>query len=386
MSNINFCISKKKSGDICNKPGKYHINNKFYCGIHYKKVNKEITNNDSEIIKEDNVIENNEIIKEDNVIENNEIIKEDNVIENNEIIKEDNEIIKEDNDEDEELTYIKQIIEKTVNFKIIRLIKEYNIGDLYSTSNPEYCIKLLYHQKNNSQILKLQRDLLFWEHMILFKHFNNHNNVIKLYDNGDSYYNIKDDKYYITILILYKCEDTLINRFNRFNCKFTDDIIKNYGKQLVKAMKELHSKGYVYINFDMNNFMFKNNDSNDLLCTNFTLCKKYINLQCFHIEQTTQKYNNINNNFSSIYCNSSKTSDRISDIQSIGYILLYLYHNDLPWYNKKNSNNVLKLKKNITDTNLFINSPKYIQDFIIESYNYKYSDKPYYENFITLLY
>jgi len=353
MASHNLCISKKKSGDICNKPGKFNIDDNYYCGIHFKKISKKDNNLNEVTNSEKNI----NVIKVDNIIDN-------------------------------EFIYIKNIIESKINFKINNCINNNTLGDYYlvtnTDSNKQYIMKLLYHKKNNSQILKRYRDLLFWEYMILSKHFTNNSNVVKLYDIKASYLSINDEIYYIVLLIMEYYSDSLNDRINRLKI-FNENQIKSYGIQLINTIKELHNKGYIYINFNLNNLIFKNTNTEIIIYNNFQLCEKYIDIKGIHIEQ--KKLNNTTGTdmFSSIYCNSCRSSDRVGDIQSIGYILLYLYNGKLPWSTKKSPKSILLAKKNIIESTTFIESPKYLKDFIIESYNYNYSDKPYYSNFITYL-
>jgi serine/threonine protein kinase len=358
MSSINLCIAIKKSGQVCNKPSKFIFDDKYYCGIHYKKIQK----NSNVVIDIIPTIPNIPTIpKVQPLIDNDEF--------NN----------------------ITNIIEDNVDLKIIKCIKKNKYTNIFLANdildNKQYVIKLAYHKKNNnSLILRKHRDLLFWEHMILSKHFSDHTNVVKLY-NKKSYLSIKNDEYYIILSILEYCYETLYDRTIRLNFDFTIEQIKNYGIQLVKTSKDLHNKGYIYIDFNLTNLMFKTGESEEVTFIDFRICEKYIDIEGIPKEQKTFMHTIGTDMFSSINCNNCKSSDRIGDIQSIGYILLYLCNKGLPWKNKKNIKSIFNNKKNLINTTIFINSPEFIKEFIIESYNdqYEFSDKPYYNNFITIL-
>ena len=54
----------------------------------------------------------------------------------------------------------------------------------------------------------------------------------------------------------------------------------------------------------------------------------------------------------------------MNDIECIGYLLLYLYHGELPWSNLSSSSEILEMKQVYT---MFENTPEYIWKFIRSS-------------------
>ena len=353
----NLCIGLKKSGVVCNRKSKFIIDDKYYCGTHYKKEVKE------EDVKEEVEEEVEEEVKEDV----KEEVKE-NDLDINPIILE--------------------TIEKKINFKFIKFLNKGTFWSVYlatnNIDNKQYIIKLVNHTTDNSQVRKKERDLIYWEYMVLSK-LNNHNNIIKLYDGKNNYIHINSPEFNLALIITECYKETLLERFDRLGNILTSGQIKNYGIQLVNTLKFLHSKGYMYVDFKLSNIMFKNEETENLTIVDFISCTKYVNVQCIHYEQKSFMKPVGNELFSSIHCSNCKLSDRAGDIQSVGYILLYLYSNTLPWAKCKSSKKILNMKRNIESLDLFNESPEFIKKFIIESNIYPFSDKPYYNNFIKIL-
>jgi serine/threonine protein kinase len=285
-------------------------------------------------------------------------------------------------------------IQNLLNCKFIKFIASGSFAIVYliQINNKNYAIKLVSHEYDDNDTIvikndnKKARDSIYCEYLMLSQHFIDNNNIAKLADIKNNYKEIKNiNNYEISYLIMDFYEETLNIRYDRFNNKFDDDQIKNIGLQLINIIQYIHRFGYIYIDFKLDNIMFLNQKSNDIILIDFGICNKYVDNRNLHKPQQNLKNTVGTDNFNSILANLGKQPDRIGDIQSIGYIMLYLYNNELPWKNAKSSNQILNYKKNIFDSEIFKNSPEYIQKFITKTYGYKYSDKPDYYEFKMLL-
>ena len=140
----------------------------------------------------------------------------------------------------------------------------------------------------------------------------------------------KDDKnYYLVITLLGKSLEHFIQQKGTFSMKLTLQI----GVQIINLLKTIHEKGLLHRDIKPENFLFGNDDeSKQLYIIDFGLSKTYINYEenC-HIEMKNS--NNIIGTPSYVSLNGHKLLElsRRDDLESLGYMLIYLYCGKLKW-------------------------------------------------------
>jgi len=313
-----------KNGNICKNFAKKSIKSIDYCTRHYNLLSQNSDTNDTKNI--------NEILFNLN--------------------------------QDKEITFINKGAFGTV-YKIF-------LDDTY------YALKIQYLNNNI-------KNIIYYEYLLLSQHFNNCDNIVKLYNGKKSYYCKNNEYSYIITELLY---ETLEDRKQRY--QFTIDKIKEIGIQLIQIIKYIHDKKYLYIDLKPENIMFINENENIIKLIDFNCCSKYIN----HLSEF---YNNSiikgpigNMIYSSININKSYSGIRIDDIESILWILLYLLDYDIIKNIKKakKNNKIITLKENFINN---INGEQNIHDFIIsfvnelKTYNTINNKKPNYEIFMNIL-
>jgi hypothetical protein len=142
-------------------------------------------------------------------------------------------------------------------------------------------------------------------------------------------------------------------------------------------LKTIHDKGLVHRDIKPENFLFGlNENKNKIFIIDFGFCKLYN-------ENNLKKTNNLVGSLSYASINSHNFIElnRRDDLESLGYLLLYLYLDKLPWQNEINNNEKIKnMKKDIVNLNnlhnFFINYFNYVR-------NLKYDESPDY-NYLFL--
>ena len=141
--------------------------------------------------------------------------------------------------------------------------------------------------------------------------------------------------------------------------------IKNIGTQLIKVIKYIHSKKYLYLNITPSNIRLKIDNQNIILkLINFNSCIKYINNDSQFYTNSKLLERQGNDYYSSRNINLGYRGIRLDDIESILYLLLDLV--DDIHFNKiknlkqigriiKKKNEILSTKTNIEYINYFIN-------------------------------
>lgn len=262
----------------------------------------------------------------------------------------------------------------------ITFINKGSFGSVYKISldNKYYALKIQYL---NNEI----KNIIYYEYLLLSQHFNNYDNIVKLYDGKKPYYYKNNSYSFIITELLY---ETLQERKQRY--QFNINEIKEIGIQIIQIIQYIHNKKYLYIDLKPENIMFINEHENIIKLIDFNCCSKYINHMSEFYENSLIKKPIGNMIYSSININKSYSGIRIDDIESVLWVLCYLLDYDIIKTIKKakKNNKIINLKEN------FINNTgeeKNIHDFIIlfinelKNYNIMNNKKPNYERFIDIL-
>jgi serine/threonine protein kinase len=164
-----------------------------------------------------------------------------------------------------------------------------------------------------------------------------------------------------------------------------DQVVK-IGENLIKIIQEIHEAGIIHRDIKPENFMFKNDE---LKIIDFGLSKKYIRNNK-HIELESNKSIVGTPYFISTHIHAGLTPSRRDDVESIGYILVYLLFGTLPWLNLVSENKevrnykVYEIKKNDPFV-IFKLAPKELKIFITYCRSLKFTEKPNYLYLINLL-
>lgn len=403
------CISIKKDGSQCTKNAKQ---GEEKCGIHLKsKINKtdELEKKQCISIKRDgtqctkNVKQGEEMClthlnqekRKIEKIKNDLNITKENMLNMTldvALKKEkynDTEIIdyKDLTDKDEimMLEYIQTKINITFMKRIYKSINSniYSIKD--NKDNMYYAMKLYYYDTINNNHLKYKKrkENIHWEY-ILYNKLQNKDNIINLHSEYQFRQNKYNDfEYSYIIMDLYF--ENLNERLNKYDNKLSPDKIKKYINNIFNTIKNIHDEGYIYNNIALSNFMFDSPDSENITFIDLGIAEKYIDTESKHKKAKKHDYNVKNHLFTSIESNKSKSSNRYGDLQSLGYLLMYLYEGKLPWDEKTNMKTILKLKKNLFELEYFTNLPINIQEYMRLSYSGTHTQRPEYSEFTKLL-
>ena len=262
----------------------------------------------------------------------------------------------------------------------VTFINKGAFGSVYKISldNKDYALKIQYL---NNEI----KNIIYYEYLLLSQHFNNYDNIVKLYDGKKPYYYKNNSYSFIITELLY---ETLQDRKQRY--QFNIDEIKEIGIQVIQIIQYIHNKKYLYIDLKPENIMFINEHENIIKLIDFNCCSKYINHMSEFYENSLIKRPIGNMIYSSININKSYSGIRIDDIESVLWILCYLLDYDIIKNIKKakKNNKIINLKENFINN---IGEEKNIHDFIIlfinelKIYTTINNKKPNYERFIDIL-
>lgn len=179
---------------------------------------------------------------------------------------------------------------------------------------------------------------------------------------------------------------SLEKAFNLSNSKMSLKSVCMIGCEMISIIKNIHSKGYLHRDIKPDNYMFGvKNKKNRLYMIDFGLAKKYVE-DDVHIPIKYGKSLVGTARYASINTHNGVEQSRRDDLESIGYILIYLIKGSLPWQGLKvakgedHFQKIMSKKIEVPITTLCSNLPKqfvlyfdYVKQLGFEStpdYNY----------------
>ena len=181
-----------------------------------------------------------------------------------------------------------------------------------------------------------------------------------------------------------------IQMSKNFNFEFKDICL--IAIQIIERIQWIHSQKIVHRDIKPDNFLIGLNDPNIIYIIDFGLSKKYRSSTTGnHIKYTKLKRFVGSVRYASVNALKLREQSRKDDLESIGYMLIYLIKRKLPWDNIRIDNkrsSYLKLseyKKNIQPELLCCNLPYEFIEYVRYVKNLKFEDEPDY-NYLRSLF
>jgi serine/threonine protein kinase len=201
------------------------------------------------------------------------------------------------------------------------------------------------------------------------------------------WYGVDEKNNYMVMTLLGNTLTHLINKNINLSLKMTLFITK----QIVQILKIIHNKGLIHRDIKPDNFLFGLDENrNHLHLIDFGFCKKYTDHHGQHIPQTAGKTPLGTPNYISINVHDGIEPSRRDDLESVGYIMLYMLYGKLEWneiceyYNDyKNVNNKIKIQKiKIVEKEEI---PRQICEYLLYCRSLGYDETPNYDYISTIL-
>jgi len=197
----------------------------------------------------------------------------------------------------------------------------------------------------------------------------------------------KNIKYNILVEELLGLSLNDISKLKKIKNRFPIKDICMIAIQGLDRLEFIHSKNIIHRDIKPHNFLIGRKDEKIIYLIDFGFAKKYKSSRTGKFI----KFSNLRKlfgsmAFSSINANSGYEQSRRDDLESLGYMLIFLAKNNLPWMNigimknkKEEANEICKLKKRTEIENLCEGLPEEFRDYINYCRKLEFEQDPNYK-------
>jgi serine/threonine protein kinase len=276
-------------------------------------------------------------------------------------------------------------------YKLLKTIGEGSFGKIFEaidiSTNTIYAIKI---EKKNLDYSLLKNEAFIYNKCNSYKNddsgISGISGIPKIYEFG-----IQDNYNYLVIDLIGNTLEYLLNT------KIELKIVISIAMQLIKILSKLHSIGIIHRDIKPDNILYNNNEINNnenniYYLIDYGLSKFYVNNNGKHKEIKTNKQLTGSIKYSSLNVQSGIEPSRRDDLESLGYVLIYLLKKKLPWQGAIGNNKserheyVLNIKKNITLIDLCSNLPYEFLLYMSYCRKLNYDETPNYNYLYNIFY
>jgi serine/threonine protein kinase len=214
--------------------------------------------------------------------------------------------------------------------------------------------------------------------IMIYKKLNGLEGIPKIYWSGNYHGN--------DTIVMQVLGKSVQKHFYNRNKKLALWEIKDIGIQALNILESIHNRGIVHGDIKPSCFYLGLNENFKIYLADFGFAFGFNNnLTGNHKPFKKGVYSFADPKFCSKNCCRNYQKSRRDDIESLGYILVYLMKGFLPWESSNNALNIKQIKLSTSLNDLCSGISSNIKEFIRYSWNLKFYEKPNYNHLRDLL-
>jgi serine/threonine protein kinase len=255
-------------------------------------------------------------------------------------------------------------------YKLLDKIGHGSYGEIYKGVNirtKEYVAIKIENIQHGKRLLKNEA--------IIYKYLNNCKGIPTI-----KWFGVDTQHNYMIINLLGNTLEYL--KQQQPNNTFNISLILKIGIQILELLQLIHTKGFIHRDIKPDNFLFGlNQSSTTIYIIDFGFCKTYLTHLNAHIE--IKKLSGLigTPNYASINSHNFMELSRRDDLESLGYILLYFFWGNLPWFAVSDNDAIKQMK---TDTIVSGNLPTFFKTYFNYVTKLQFIETPDYKMLLEL--
>lgn len=226
-----------------------------------------------------------------------------------------------------------------------RLIKKIGIGgfgQIYSACEKAQAQAQAQAPTHAVKILSTEHTALFENEVAMYAKIKNINYIPALYAAGSA----GKFHYMVFDLLGQSLEELRLEYSEQMSLK----VVLHLSLQMLSLVEAVHDRGIIHRDLKPANFLIKPNAQgvSELYLIDFGLAQSFLDENLNHYELHANAPFVGTKRYMSINTHQGLTASRRDDLESLGYIMLFLYQGRLPWQINADKNNIITLKQNIT--------------------------------------
>lgn len=259
-------------------------------------------------------------------------------------------------------------------YNIVKYVSSGSFGDVYigECNEKKVAIKIPNTHEYSSKMLR--QEINFYNSL--------NNNKLVSCGISDTEVLTLNDKEVLVMDFLGDSLEKVLSKKGKFSLQNVIHIAINS----IEIMYYIHSKGITHRDIKPDNFLIKDK----LYCIDFGLSKSYLKNTKKHISFKEGYHFKGTGRFASLAAHKGYEQSRKDDLESLGYMFIYLLDGRLPWQGheykdkKKKYNAIMNQKLSINEDTLCKNAPKQFSVYLKYVKSLDFEEKPRYSSLIKM--
>jgi serine/threonine protein kinase len=260
-------------------------------------------------------------------------------------------------------------------YRLVKKIGEGSFGKIFEAKNKDekegeerYAIKIMTAQyapylENEVAIYSVLKDVKF---------------IPSLYASGS------EGKYNYLVMDLLEQSVEVLRA--DYGAQMSLKVVLHLSIQMLHIVEQIHARGIIHRDLKPANFLIKTNAQqiSEIYLIDFGLARSFLDVKGRHYALQTNETLVGTQRYMSVNTHHGLSASRRDDLESLGYMMLFLYHGELPWQNQSSLTDVTALKQGLK----LMEKTQQIGEFLLFIFyarNLAFAEKPNYNYLRNLL-